>query len=903
MNKKPLLLGIPLLISLLFSSLLFVEFYRSLESKVYDLLLHVKPEVQEAEDLLLVTIDDPTITHINMYPLSRDIFADGLILMRELGADYAILDIEFIDRSPSGINNQYLDEQIPDRFSEVFGDLAQQQTAFFRALQNGQIPLDQAEDFILQLDDYSEMRRQELLSDVGGIARDNDDYLGRAVSFFGNVICTVNMMDAEDLTTPDELRDLTREMAALNPKITGPGRSFAEAADIKPSITPIISRSLNAGFPRVSIDSDGVRRRIDLIYDYRGELYPQLGFSALLQKMEVSELEINEKQIILKEALSREGTRQDITVPLDQNGRMMINWPAKKFIESFRHVSFLHLYRHDRLLSDLLFNLRLMEARGLLDPPFFKGSTPLLDLYSYSEALKQDRLADDSRETLEEYREIRNMFFSETAAFLNGEAEESILQELDYYLTFPDLSEEQVSYFRDLQAFIPEVFGASRNIIGQIEEIRNKLAGDLAGAICVIGYSGTSTTDIGVNPFEKEYMNMGLYAAVTNTILSGQFLDESPVWIPIVITVLLSFLTGLIVSRRSPAYGLIAGVSILLATELILTLFFVFTGIYIPMLTPGLSILLSFLASVSINMLKTAREKGYIRSAFAQYLSDAVIKDILEDPSKLSLGGEEKHLTAVFTDVKGFSTISEQLTPPQLVALLNEYLTEMSNLILDARGTIDKYEGDAIISFFGAPHAFNDHAVKACRAAIKMKKAEAILNEHLVAENKTPGPLLTRIGINTGDMVVGNMGTQQKMDYTMMGNAVNLAARLEGVNKQYGTWLMISDSTYRETGNLFTVRQLDRVRVVGINEPVRLYELIEEKNLTADAVLEGLEHFHRGMELFENRQWTEATEHFKKTRTLIPEDPPSEIYMKRCVKFLKEPPPADWDGVFNLTQK
>ncbi len=903
MNKKILDIGIPVLISLLLSSLLFFEGYYNFENKVYDMLLHIKPDVSENEDILLVNIDDLTITNINMYPISRDIFADGLILMREMGADYAILDIEFIDRSPAGINNKYLEEQIPNQFDSVFQELSDQPYALFKALESGQIPAEYMEEYLVQLQDYSEEKKVELLGDVQKIARDNDVYLGQAVSWFGNVICTTNMMDSPDPTTSEELLSLAKQKVSLNDISRGDPGNFSIAADIKPSIIPILSNSLNSGFPRVEIDADGVRRRIDLIFNHKGDLYPQLGFSALLQKMDVESLEFGKRKIILKNALMADGNRSNLTIPLDRNNRMLINWPAKTFNDSFRHISFIKLYNHDRALSNLVYNLGLMETQGLLEAPFYTEETPLMAIYDYAEQLKSDRLQDPGLDVINEYRDMRDLFFTTAETFLNSDADQNILAELEYYLSLPDLSEEQITYFRDLMDFVPVVFSESRETLNQILELREGMKEQFNGTTCVIGYSGTSTTDIGVNPFEEEYMNMGLYAAVTNTILSGSFLNESPLLIPIVITIMMTLLTALIVSHLNPGPGILAGIGILLLTEGLLVLFFIFTGTYIPMVTPGLSLVLAFITSVSFNLLIASREKGFIRSAFAQYLSDDVIKDLIDDPSKLTLGGEEKHMTAIFTDVKGFSSISEKMTPQNLVSLLNEYLTEMSNLIMEERGTIDKYEGDAIIAFYGAPHPYSDHAVKACRSAIRMKKAEKLLNERMLEEGKAPGPLLTRIGINTGDMVVGNMGTLQKMDYTMMGNAVNLAARLEGVNKQYGTWLLISDSTYRETGDIFTVRKLDRVRVVGINEPVRLYELIDERTQTPEQILLGLELFHRGLELFEQREWLEAMEAFRKTREFIPEDPTSEIYMKRCLKFSKEPPPKEWDGVFNLTQK
>jgi adenylate cyclase len=172
-------------------------------------------------------------------------------------------------------------------------------------------------------------------------------------------------------------------------------------------------------------------------------------------------------------------------------------------------------------------------------------------------------------------------------------------------------------------------------------------------------------------------------------------------------------------------------------------------------------------------------------TAFSRYLSPVIINELIADPGKLNLGGEKRIMTAMFTDLQGFSSISEQLDPVQVVRLLNRYLTTMSAVIMENMGTIDKYEGDAIIAFFGAPVYREDHAALACRSALGIKKAEQALNAVIISEGLSSAPLFTRIGINTGEMVVGNMGAENKMDYTIMGNAVNLASRLEGVNKQY----------------------------------------------------------------------------------------------------------------------
>jgi class 3 adenylate cyclase/CheY-like chemotaxis protein len=291
-----------------------------------------------------------------------------------------------------------------------------------------------------------------------------------------------------------------------------------------------------------------------------------------------------------------------------------------------------------------------------------------------------------------------------------------------------------------------------------------------------------------------------------------------------------------------------------------------------------------------------------LQDAFSRYLSPAVVNEIIQDPSKLTLGGEKREMTVIFTDIQNFSTIAELLEPAQLVSLLNLYLSTMSSIIAENLGTIDKYVGDAIIAFFGAPLRQENHAVLACRSAFQMKKAEKTLNKKIEEKQLSPLPLFTRIGINTGSMVVGNMGSENKLNYTVMGAAVNLASRLEGVNKQYRTGgILISEYTMNEIGNEFICRSLDRVRVVGISSPVRIYEITGFRDGVSAADIEKAAAWEEAMKLFESRQYEGAEKIFASLSGA--EDETAKIYTNRCRDFIAFPPPGDWDGVNNLMQK
>jgi class 3 adenylate cyclase len=293
-----------------------------------------------------------------------------------------------------------------------------------------------------------------------------------------------------------------------------------------------------------------------------------------------------------------------------------------------------------------------------------------------------------------------------------------------------------------------------------------------------------------------------------------------------------------------------------------------------------------------------------LQDAFSRYLSPVVVNEIIQDPSRLNLGGEKQEMTAVFTDIQGFTVIAEQIDPARLVGLLNLYFSTMSNIIMKNLGTIDKYVGDAIIAFFGAPLRQENHAVQACRSALQIKEAEKAMNRRIAEEHLSPLPFFTRIGINTGPMVVGNMGSENKLNYTIMGNAVNIAARLEGANKQYHTGgVLISEHTKNAIGDEFVCRSLDRVRLVGINSPLRLYEIIGFRDGTSETEIERIALWEKAVQLFEDRQFEKAEELFSRLLKSKLDDDTAKLYLDRCHGFIAVAPPDDWDGVNSLTEK
>jgi len=311
--------------------------------------------------------------------------------------------------------------------------------------------------------------------------------------------------------------------------------------------------------------------------------------------------------------------------------------------------------------------------------------------------------------------------------------------------------------------------------------------------------------------------------------------------------------------------------------------------------------LLLYLSITMYRYLVENKQKRFIKDAFSTYLAPSVVKQLVDSGQNLELGGEEREITAFFSDVQGFTSISEKLTPHELVELLNEFLTEMTDIILEHEGTVDKFEGDAIIAFFGAPNILPNHAEKACIATTKMQKRLVELREKWQTQDK---PMLhMRVGLCTGPAVVGNMGSRSRMDYTMMGDTVNTAARLEGVNKVYSIFTMIADETFKGIGEHLQAREIDSINVVGKTEPVSVYQILGYPEDIDEPMAEAYAGYAEGLAAYRDRQWDQAIAAFEKVLAIAPDDGPSKTMQARCIEYKADPPPEDWNGSYAMKTK
>ena len=463
----------------------------------------------------------------------------------------------------------------------------------------------------------------------------------------------------------------------------------------------------------------------------------------------------------------------------------------------------------------------------------------------------------------------------------------------------------------------------------------------LNGAFCLIGNSATASTDLGVTPFARRYPNLGTHANVANTILQRQFILHINVLWAIAVTSAIAFVSIVLSRSRTGTvrtfYELIYVVVPIGVVILLMVLF----KIYITISPLLFIVIVTYVGNLVLNFLITEKDRSTLRRGFNAYVAPEVVSEIVKNPSLLALGGSTKHITALFSDVRTFSGFTEQISREEgepygaarLVAILNGYLGTLSDVIMDNRGTIDKYIGDEIVAFFGAPIDNPDNAFDACVAAIRMKQAEARYNSEHAAElplhpvTQTPFLLKSRVGINTGDMVVGNMGTEKKLNYTIMGNNVNLASRLEGTNKAYDSWIIASESTWREADSgahagVLVARQLDCVKVINVETPVQIYSITGLRSELPEAQIEAAELFNQGMALYlKGRETPHEPKNPDDFRAAIrcfeqayrcyhTTDAQDGQYVSteqkmilRCEAFLAHGTGPVWDGVYTMTSK
>ena len=796
-----------------------------------------------------------------------------------------------------------------------------------------------------------DLSREEIL----GLLGDHDAGLARAMERAGNIYLAQLLTLAENQDsvfvvnntkerTPEKEASFEALMAFSFDYPAASDIQIPKAVDIAPPLPSLTRAAAGVGFASPKEDIDGIIRRYQLGVVYEGRFFPALALIMACDYLQVplGTLEILPGRYVrMPDAHLPNGEIRDIDIPINRQGEMLINW-AGDYSDTFLHIPYWFLadfprnYRRAQILREM--KRMIHEDSDLADDPDrilalgqsmegFEDPELVQGVYAdvFFARVFEGALQADPELTLEEFCRGQGLpaeYIQPEHVLLFNEIRHN-LQIKEVLASDPDLSLEEVADSLGVKRLddIRRGYHRIRTLLldGDIGLEHHPLyfytvsvAGreitpaDLKGKVFFYGITAPGGHDLNPTPYSSRYPMLGLHANVFNAIVTRNLLRAVPRALNIVVILALGMLIGLVIPRLRalPGAGVMFGVLVLYAGSAFLL--FAKGGIWIDELGPILTLIGGYLTITLYNYIAEERQKNYIHGAFGRYLAPAVVDQIVQNPEMLDLGGRRKEMTAFFSDVQGFTSISEELGPVRLVRLLNIYLGDMTDIIDGYGGTVDKFEGDAILAFYGDPGNLEDHARRACLACLDMQARLIELRERWRLEDEWPESVLNmraRMGMSSGPIMVGNMGSRTRMDYTMMGDTVNLAARLEPSNKEYGTYIMISEFTYEPVKDFVETRNLDTLRVVGKDEATTVYQLLSRKGELDDATAEVVGLYDQAMALYRDQRWDDAIEMFHQALRIDPEDAPSQKLIARCEQYKVSPPPEDWDGVYRLESK
>lgn len=951
--------------------------FSKLDFRFYDFLIKLRPNAEAREEIVFIDIDDYSIDKLGAWPWTRDIYANTLIRMKELGAKVAVFDVEFLSPSNSFVNPN-LENILQNSFEK--------------------------KDSFSSSKEYSEKLKDVVLLNY-------DEYFSQSIQFFGNTWLTINnesladysaydldyvnsrfllnVEDSENLIFKGNIqtyfeqtdKSIFEKLALDNIDFSSDLSSqefLADAYKYSPAMNLFISKAKGAGFTNSFIDSDGSRRRVELLSRKGDKYVGQLVFAPILNFFAPEKIIRTKNTLELINANVPQNKFSEtkicnISIPLDEKGRMLVNWQHSDFMDSFKHDSVCLITQLDDIeknIYSILIQIDEIDFLGANNLAYKQKIQSFISAYQeileYKNYLLSISLGFDidgnaiqggiDKSSYDEYFTLRKEFFKELTSFSeNYEANE--LEELENHLLnlIEILGAETISEYG---TWFEEAFDVLKSECSLYNSTFNTQFEKLNNSFCLVGNTACGTTDLGTTPFYRLYPNVGLHANVYNTILTQNFITPVNWGYGIAISVLLTFILIGCIPTKKAFVQILLGVILLAIVVLIPIVLIVAKSIYLPSVTSIFISSVSFLCVTALRFISSEKDKKFLQNTFGAYVAPAVVDEIIKNPNYASLGGKSDELTALFSDVKTFSGFTEVINNEELkkvreeneklpkneqksedevnlegaakgaerlVAVLNEYLGVLSDAIMAEGGTIDKYVGDEIVSFFGAPVHDVNNAFNACVAGIRMLQAESKYNDthkDLLPINPQTGEpfyLRSRVGLNTGNMVVGNMGTEKKLNYTIMGNNVNLASRLEGTNKAYGSWIMVSESTWLsankgENKGKLVARLFDAVRVINVKKPVRIVNIIGLREELTEDRIKATEFFNEGMKWYMKGSDTpempkdlddfkKAYVYYKKANELYPNDESSQVFMSRCADFMKNGIRGDWDGVYTMTSK
>jgi adenylate cyclase len=428
--------------------------------------------------------------------------------------------------------------------------------------------------------------------------------------------------------------------------------------------------------------------------------------------------------------------------------------------------------------------------------------------------------------------------------------------------------------------------------------------GTFTDKLVLVGATATGAHDLRSTPFSPLYSGVEIHATVIDNILTQNFLTR-PRWSQVydlLAIMTLGMLIGIALPRMDALKGLLCAIGLFVLYIAIARWLFISAGVWLNIVYPLFVLSTNYTVLTVYQYVTEERERKKIKGAFMHYVAPVVIEKMLQEPEQLKLGGEERVLTVLFSDLQGFTTHSERYAPHELIDFLSEYYARMTEQLFAYEGMLIEYVGDELLALFGAPLAQPDHAARACATALAMREHRNTLRQEWAKLDRPP--LTSRIGINSGLMLVGNLGSRYRFHYGVLGDHVNLGSRLEGLNKTYGTEILLGENTAHLVNTSFVLRELDLVRVVGREQSVRIYELLARVDMALPPTQEkACSSYAAGLEAYRQQRWHEAQGLFEEALALWPGDGPARTMLARCQLYQEAPPAKEWDGVFEQLYK
>ena len=928
-----------------------------------------------SDTIVHIDIDDDALDRVGSWPWPRDVQAELIGILGELGAERIVMDIVWSEPRSAEVRLPTLDpyaeiegeldlagefsqENVVRPDDELAGAIAAAGNVYlamyYGAGEDGRqlSPLADRIAGLLREDKGFGLSSEEIARELGAsreaveavlagvkrsVARERVQSLLDADSTLSVQEVHARILDGPfDRQTADRtdilaayhrvlcLRALeVEEMCPLVPE-TLRGK-LPVVSSVVPPVHKFTSGAGGVGFVTFSPDRDGRTRHVPLVMEWNGRLIEQLAFAAAREALDIrlEDLAIDEGGDLRIAARDR---RPAMRVQLDDNGQMLINWhtPSDRWTDCFTHLPAAQLLRIHHCRRQIAGNkirrqLKIGEALGLT---MVKGEQGYADYCRhYRDMLRNERIARlgglrgkvksaDVVSAEAEARRLRDWVKAEQ------EQQLALIDENWSDLKGQDPNDPGIVDIYRRYEKATRLLGKDLEVLEQVnagieveeKRLARQLQPMIAGKTCFIGYTATAVADMVTTPAYERMPGVLVHSNTFNNFLQGQFRSWSPRWVQVGVIGLLGVLMTVLTTIRGPRFSLLLLVLVLIAAAAGLNALGLFERMdhWLRLLTAMVLMFVVWAMIVLVRYLTTDRQRRHLRKAVAQYVSPAMARRIADSAERLDLSPVSGEVTCFFSDLQGFTPISERLGPEGTRTVLNPYLEAMSDVLHRHQALINKFMGDGVFAFFNPPILpCANHEVAACESALDCQRALEEMGDRY-ADHELAGEfrrLSMRIGVASGSVFVGDYGSENKLDYTCMGDTVNLASRLESANKQFGSTIMLAGNTQEKVGDRYVYRRLGVLQVKGQTKGTLVYELLGRSGEVGDEVLRLAEVFDQAVEAYARRDWSRSAATFERCLELRPGDPGAVRYLATSRLYQVNPPPADWNGALELTEK